>query len=100
MTARRFGGKTVVAGIVCLIIVGALIPGLGPYVAPLPMAALAAIVGSVRYRGANRGDAVTGERGRMATPRASISGQLSEPWDQIFPETSLVLGKRAGGQFG
>ena len=41
---RRFGGKTVVAGIVCLIIVAALILGLGPYVAPLPLAALSAIV--------------------------------------------------------
>ncbi len=44
MTSRRFGGKTVVVGIVCQIIVAALILGLGPYVAPLPLAALLAIV--------------------------------------------------------
>ena len=50
MTARRFGGKTVVAGIVCLIIVAALILGLGPYVAPLPLAALSAIVMLVGWR--------------------------------------------------
>ena len=50
MTARRFGGKTVVAGIVCLIIVAALILGLGPYVAPLPLAALSAIVILVGWR--------------------------------------------------
>ena len=50
MTARRFGGKTVVAGIVCLIIVAALILGLGPYVAPLPLAAFFAIVMLVGWR--------------------------------------------------
>ena len=50
MTARRFGGKTVVTGIVCLIIVAALILGLGPYAAPLPLAALAAIVMLVGWR--------------------------------------------------
>ena len=50
MTARRFGGKTVVAGIVCLIIAAALILGLGPYVAPLPLAALSAIVILVGWR--------------------------------------------------
>ena len=50
MTARRFGGKTVVAGIVCLIIVAALVLGLGPYVAPLPLAALSAIVMLVGWR--------------------------------------------------
>ncbi len=44
MTSRRFGGKTVVVGIVCQIIVAALILGLGPYAAPLPLAALLAIV--------------------------------------------------------
>ena len=50
MTARRFGGKTVVAGIVCLVIVAALILGLGPYVATLPLAALSAIVMLVGWR--------------------------------------------------
>ena len=50
MTARRFGGKTVVAGIVCLIVVAALVLGLGPYVAPLPLAALSAIVMLVGWR--------------------------------------------------
>ena len=50
MTARRFGAKTVVAGIVCLVIVAALILGLGPYVAPLPLAALSAIVILVGWR--------------------------------------------------
>ena len=50
MTARRFGGKTVVTGIVCLIIVAGLILGLGHYVAPLPLAALAAIVMLVGWR--------------------------------------------------
>ena len=50
MTARRFGGKTVVAGIVCAIIVAALILGLGPYVAPLPLAAFSAIVMLVGWR--------------------------------------------------
>ena len=50
MSARRFGGKTVVAGIVCLIIVAALILGFGPYVAPLPLAALSAIVMLVGWR--------------------------------------------------
>ena len=50
MTARRFGGKTVVAGIVCLVIIAALILGLGPYVAPLPLAALSAIVMLVGWR--------------------------------------------------
>ena len=50
MSARRFGGKTVIAGIVCLIIVAALILGLGPYVAPLPLAALSAIVMLVGWR--------------------------------------------------
>ena len=44
MTVRRFGGKTVVAGIICLVIVAALILGLGPYVASLPLAPLFAIV--------------------------------------------------------
>ena len=50
MTARRFGGKTVVAGIVCLIVVAALTLGFGPYVAPLPLAALSAIVILVGWR--------------------------------------------------
>ena len=50
MTARRFGGKTVVTGIVCLVIVAALILGLGPYAAPLPLAALSAIVMLVGWR--------------------------------------------------
>ena len=50
MTARRFGGKTVVAGIVCAIIVAALILGLGPYAAPLPLAAFSAIVMLVGWR--------------------------------------------------
>ena len=44
VTARRLGGKTVVAGLVCMAIIAALILGLGPYVAPLPLAALSAIV--------------------------------------------------------
>ena len=44
LTLRRLGGKTVVTGIICLVIVAALILGLGPYVAPLPLAALSAIV--------------------------------------------------------
>ena len=44
MTVRQFGGKTVVAGIICLVIVAALILGLGPYVATLPLAPLFAIV--------------------------------------------------------
>ena len=50
MTARRFGGKTVVAGIVCLVVVAALTLGFGPYVAPLPLAALSAIVILVGWR--------------------------------------------------
>ncbi len=50
MTARRFGGRTVVSGIVCLVIVAALILGLGPYAAPLPLAALSAIVMLVGWR--------------------------------------------------
>ena len=50
ITARRFGGKTVVAGIVCLVILAALILGLGPYAAPLPLAALSAIVMLVGWR--------------------------------------------------
>ena len=50
MTARRFGGKTVVAGVVCLIIIAALILGLGPYAAPLPLAALSAIVMTVGWK--------------------------------------------------
>ena len=50
LTARRFGGKTVVAGIVCLVIIAALILGLGPYAAPLPLAALSAIVMLVGWR--------------------------------------------------
>ena len=44
MTAHRLGGKTVVAGLVCMAVIAALILGLGPYVAPLPLAALSAIV--------------------------------------------------------
>ena len=44
MTSRRFGGKTVVASIVCMVIVAALVLGLGRHVAPLPLAALSAIV--------------------------------------------------------
>ena len=44
MTVRRLGGKTVVAGIICMAIIAGLILGLGPYVAPLPIAALSAIV--------------------------------------------------------
>ncbi|MDE0697710.1 MAG: SulP family inorganic anion transporter [Boseongicola sp.] len=43
-TARRLGGKTVVAGLVCMVVVAALILGVGPHVAPLPVAALSAIV--------------------------------------------------------
>ena len=50
MTSRRFGGKTVVAGIVCMVIVAALILGLGRYVAPLPLAALSAIVMLVGWK--------------------------------------------------
>ena len=44
MTSRRFGGKTVVAGIICQVIVAGLILGLASYIAPLPLAALSAIV--------------------------------------------------------
>ena len=44
MTSRRFGGKTVVAGIICQVVVAGLILGLASYVAPLPLAALSAIV--------------------------------------------------------
>ena len=44
MTSRRFGGKTVVAGIICLVIIVALILGFGAHVAPIPLAALSAIV--------------------------------------------------------
>ena len=44
MSSRRFGGKTVVAGIICQVIVAGLILGLAGYVAPLPLAALSAIV--------------------------------------------------------
>ena len=43
-TVLRLGGKTVVAGLVCMVTVAALILGIGPYVAPLPIAALSAIV--------------------------------------------------------
>ena len=50
MSARRFGGKTVFAGIVCLLIVAALILSLGPHVAPLPVAALTAIVMLVGWK--------------------------------------------------
>ena len=50
MTARRFGGKTVVAGIICLMIIAVLILGLGPYAAPLPLAAFSAIVMLVGWR--------------------------------------------------
>ena len=50
MTSRRFGGKTVVAGIICLVIIAALILGLGPYAAPLPLAALSAIVMAVGWK--------------------------------------------------
>ena len=50
MTSRSFGGKTVVAGIVCLVIIAALILGLGPYAAPLPLAALSAIVMAVGWK--------------------------------------------------
>ena len=44
MTSRSFGGKTVVAGIVCLLIIAGLALGLGPYIAPLPLAALSGIM--------------------------------------------------------
>ena len=44
MTSRRFGGKTVVAGIICQIVVAGLVLGLVSYVATLPLAALSAIV--------------------------------------------------------
>ena len=50
MTSRSFGGKTVVAGIICLLIIAALILGLGPYAAPLPLAALSAIVMAVGWK--------------------------------------------------
>ena len=50
MTSRRFGGKTVVASIICTVIVAALILGLGRYVAPLPLAALSAIVMLVGWK--------------------------------------------------
>ena len=50
MTSRRFGGKTVVAGIICLVIIAALILGLGPYAAPIPLAALSAIVMAVGWK--------------------------------------------------
>ena len=50
LSARRYGGKTVGTGIVCLLIVAALILGFGPYVAPLPLAALSAIVIVVGWR--------------------------------------------------
>ena len=50
MSARRFGGKTVIAGVVCLLIIAALILSLGPYVAPLPIAALTAIVMLVGWK--------------------------------------------------
>ena len=50
MTSRSFGGKTVVAGIICLVIIAALILGLGPYAAPLPLAALSAIVMAVGWK--------------------------------------------------
>ena len=50
MTSRRFGGKTVVASIICMVIVAALILGLGRYVAPLPLAALSAIVMLVGWK--------------------------------------------------
>ena len=50
MTAHRFGGKTVVAGIICLMIIAVLTLGLGPYVAPLPLAAFSAIVMLVGWR--------------------------------------------------
>ncbi len=50
MTSRSFGGKTVVAGIICLVIITVLVLGLGPYAAPLPMAALSAIVMAVGWK--------------------------------------------------
>ena len=50
MTSRRFGGKTVVAGIICLAIIAVLILGLGPYAAPLPLAALSTIVMAVGWK--------------------------------------------------
>ena len=50
MTSRRFGGKTVVASIVCMVIVAALVLGLGRHVAPLPLAALSAIVMLVGWK--------------------------------------------------
>lgn len=50
ISARRFGGRTVVAGIVCMVIIAALILGLGTYVAPMPLAALSAIVILVGWR--------------------------------------------------
>ena len=50
MTSRRFGGRTVVASLVCMLIVAALILGLGRYVAPLPLAALSAIVMLVGWK--------------------------------------------------
>jgi len=44
ITANRFGGKTVLAGIICQIIVVGVLLGFGRYVAALPLAALLAIV--------------------------------------------------------
>ena len=50
MTSRSFGGKTVVAGVICLVIIAVLILGLGLYAAPLPLAALSAIVMAVGWK--------------------------------------------------
>ena len=50
MTSHRFGGKTVVAGIICQVIVAGLILQFASYIAPLPLAALSAIVIFVGWR--------------------------------------------------
>ena len=50
MVSLRFGGKTVVAGIICHVIVAGVVLGFASYVAPLPLAALSAIVMLVGWR--------------------------------------------------
>lgn len=50
MTARRFGGKTVVAGIVCQIVIFTLLLGLSSYVAAVPLAMVSAIVMSIGWK--------------------------------------------------
>ena len=44
MTSHHFGGKTVVANVICQVIVAGLILYFAGYIAPLPLAALSAIV--------------------------------------------------------